>query len=99
MDGDTGWQHGRKWRLASIDTPELASPDCDNERRLAIDARDRLQAFMSSGYRIRPIGSADRYGRTLVAIELSDGRDAGQTLLNEGLAQAWPNNGNVWCGR
>ncbi|MEN3793937.1 hypothetical protein [Fulvimarina sp. MAC3] len=38
-----------------------------------------------------------RYGRALVSIQLSNGRDAGQTLIDEGLAQPWPNSGNPWC--
>jgi hypothetical protein len=33
IDGDTGRDGGRKWRLISIDTPELSEPGCDNERR------------------------------------------------------------------
>ena len=43
IDGDTGRDNGEKWRLISIDTPELSEPECDNERRLAVAARDRLR--------------------------------------------------------
>jgi hypothetical protein len=28
-----------------------------------------------------------------------DGRDAGDVLMAEHLAQPWPNRGNVWCER
>lgn len=35
--------------------------------------------------------------RALLSIGLADGRDAGRVLMEEGLAQPWPNVGNVWC--
>lgn len=97
IDGDTGRDGGRKWRLISIDTPELSAAGCDNERRLAEEARQRLQQLMAGGYRIRPNGKIDPHGRALVDIELPDGRDVSRILLDEGLAQRWPNRGNVWC--
>lgn len=99
IDGDTGRDDGRKWRLISIDAPELAEPACDDERRLAVAARDRLQELLSGGYRIRPSGRDDPHGRALVDVTLPDGRDAGRVLLQEGLAQKWPNRGNIWCAR
>jgi endonuclease YncB( thermonuclease family) len=47
IDGDTGRDKGEKWRLMSIDTPELSEPECDNERRLAVAARDTACAHSS----------------------------------------------------
>jgi len=99
IDGDTGRDNGKKWRLISIDAPELAEPGCDNERRLAIAARNRLQELLSGAYRIRPNGRDDPNGRALVDILLPDGRDVGHVLMDEGLAQKWPNRGNIWCER
>jgi endonuclease YncB( thermonuclease family) len=99
IDGDTGRDNGEKWRLISIDTPELSEPACDNERRLAVAARDRLRALLGAGYRIRASGRYDPHGRALVDIELADGRDVSRILLTEGLAQKWPNRGNIWCDR
>jgi micrococcal nuclease len=99
IDGDTGRDNGKKWRLISIDTPELSEPGCENEKRIAISARDRLRALLAGGYRIRPSGKDDPHGRALVDIELPDGRDVSRILLNEGLAQRWPNRGNIWCDR
>ncbi len=99
IDGDTGRDKGKKWRLVSIDAPELSEPGCENEKRLALAARDRLQQLLSGGYRIRPSGRDDPHGRALIDIELSDGRDVSRILLQEGLAQRWPNRGNVWCDR
>jgi len=99
IDGDTGRDRGQKWRLVAIDTPEISEPGCENERVLAIAARDRLQALLADGYRIRPTGRTDPHGRNLIDIELPDGRDASRLLLDEGLAQRWPNRGNIWCER
>ncbi len=99
IDGDTGRDNGKKWRLISIDTPELSEPECENERRLGTAARDRLRDLLAGGYRIRPSGRDDPHGRTLVDIELPDGRDVSRVLLDEGLAQKWPNRGNIWCDR
>jgi endonuclease YncB( thermonuclease family) len=99
IDGDTGRDNGRKWRLIAIDTPELSEPACENERRVAVAARNRLLALLAEGYRLRPSGRSDPHGRILVDIDLPDGRDVSRILLDEGLAQKWPNRGNIWCDR
>ncbi|MGZ9130273.1 MAG: thermonuclease family protein [Candidatus Binatia bacterium] len=82
-----------------MDTPELSSPACGAEYHIALQARDRLAELMSDGYRIVWSGRTDTYDRALVDIELSNGESAAQVLLEEGLAQRWPNVSNVWCGR
>jgi micrococcal nuclease len=97
VDGDTGWEDGRKWRLRRIDTPELSNPRCDAEYRKAIRARDYLASLMRNGYRVEWSGKNDRYGRALVDIRLWDGSTASDALLDAGLAQPWPNSGNIWC--
>jgi endonuclease YncB( thermonuclease family) len=99
IDGDTGRDGGSKWRLISIDAPELAEPACENEKRLAIAARDRLVELLAGPYHIRPSGRVDPNGRALVDILLPDGTDVGHILRDEGLAQRWPNRGNIWCDR
>ena len=98
VDGDTGWEAGEKWRLEGIDAPELSKPECGAEKAKATASRDRLRALMGGGYEMSR-GEPDRYGRTLVTVTLADGRDVGDVLMTEGLAQPWPNHGNVWCGR
>ncbi|NDW07862.1 thermonuclease family protein [Jiella sp. 40Bstr34] len=98
VDGDTGWAGGTKWRLLNIDAPEVSRPECPRERLFADQATRRLQALLASGYDLDGDGH-DRYGRELVTITLSDGRDAGAVLIAEGLVQPWPNSGNPWCGR
>jgi endonuclease YncB( thermonuclease family) len=99
VDGDTGWESGRKWRLLSIDAPELIAPECRAEYNKARQARARLTELMRDGYRVVWSGQDDRYGRALVEIELSNGMNASQVLQNEGLAQRWPIVGNTWCRR
>jgi len=98
VDGDTGWQDGRKWRMLAIDTPEMADKaECARERELAVAARDRLQILMERGYSIKWLGGNDRFGRALVTVVLPNGQDAGSVLMEEGLAQPWPNHSNPWC--
>ncbi|MEF2549264.1 thermonuclease family protein [Aurantimonas sp. E1-2-R+4] len=97
VDGDTGWERGVKWRALNVDTPEISQPDCAAEKQLGLKARDRLRQLMASGYQIEWTGGRGRYGRELANVILSDGRDAGQVLIEEGLSQPWPNDGNRWC--
>ena len=97
VDGDTGWENGIKWRLQGIDAPELSAPACQGERRAAFKARDRLQQLMNTGYELDWMGASGSHGRKLVRIRLASGRYAEDVLLAEGLAQPWPNSGNVWC--
>lgn len=97
-DGDTGWQGGIKWRTLDVDTPELGKgAECSRERKLGYAARDRLIALMNGGYEVIWGGRTDKYGRYLVDVILSNGQNASDLLKQEGLAQNWPNSGNVWC--
>lgn len=99
VDGDTGWERGLKWRLLDIDTPETFEAACDQEKEVGERAKLRLQELMAGGYRLVGTGGKDLTSqrRDLVRIVLPDGRDAGKVLLREGLAQPWPNKGNIWC--
>ncbi|WP_374989952.1 thermonuclease family protein [Rhizobium sp. TH2] len=90
-------QHGLKWRLLDIDAPEIQDAACPRERSLALRSRDRLAQLMAPGYSIQWNGRRDRNKRALLSVTLPDGRDAGRVLIEEGLAQPWPNVGNVWC--
>ncbi len=96
-DGDSGQHDGMRWRMVGFDTPEIGSAECNQEKRLAFRARSRLQQLMASGYRLQTTGQYDKYGRALVSVVLTDGRNAGRVLVDEGLAQLWPNSGNIWC--
>lgn len=98
-DGDTGWEQGVKWRLIGIDAPEFGKrAECRAEGELSVLARDRLRQLMSNGYTMSG-DKLDRNKRRLVKITLNDGRSVGKVLMEEKLAQAWPNSGNIWCGR
>ena len=97
VDGDTGWERGVKWRALNVDTPEISQPECAAEKRLGLQARDRLRQLMAGGYRIEWTGGRGRYGRELANVILSDGRNAGLVLIEEGRSQPWPNEGNRWC--
>ena len=101
VDADTGWERGVKWRLLDIDAPEISRPECQRELEIGNESTRRLQRLMAGGYRIADSGGKDRTSdrRALVRVILPDGRDAGQVLIREGLAQPWPNKGNKWCGR
>jgi len=97
-DGDTGWQGGTKWRTLGVDTPEIDNgAACSRERKLGKAARDRLIALMNGGYEVVWGGKTDKYGRYLVDVILSNGQNASEILKQEGLAQNWPNSGNIWC--
>lgn len=100
VDGDTIWQRGTKMRLLDIDAPETSGAECPREKALGEKAKLRLQELMGEGYRVSNSGQTDRTSdhRALVRVILRDGRDVGKELIREGLAQPWPNKGNVWCG-
>ena len=99
-DGDSGVADGEPWwlttRSGGVDAPEVGRPECAAERTAGDRATRRLQSLMSGGYSMSG-GSSDKHGRRLVTVTLADGRDAGQVLIGEGLAQPWPNSGNPWC--
>lgn len=97
VDGDTGWEKGEKWRLLDIDTPEIDHHACPAELAKGREALARLGTLMDRGYSIAWQGKRDRSGRKLIHIVTADGKDAGRVLLREGLAQPWPNTGNIWC--
>ncbi len=70
---------------------------CERERRLAVAARDRLQALLAGGVTIRAVGE-DRFGRTLARVRDRAGRDVARVLVAEGLARPYaggPRRG--WC--
>jgi len=54
---------------------------------------------MGSGSTIEWTGGKGKFGRELARVRLADDRDAGQVLIQEGLSQPWPNQGNKWCDR
>lgn len=103
-DGDTvRLATGERVRLAGIDTPELPPrAACDREARLALEAKARLLDLVRNGRQVtlhRPPAerrNVDRYGRLLRDLRVN-GRDAGDILVAEGLAQVWRGRKAEWC--
>jgi endonuclease YncB( thermonuclease family) len=102
IDGDTFDLDGERIRIANIDAPELHHAKCDAERRLAIVARNRLKALLTSGAINVSVGdpidgrTRDRRGRTLATISVN-GEDIGQILIAEQLARPWEGGQRSWC--
>ena len=99
VDGDTIWLAGAKIRVADINTPEIASPQCAAERRLGERATVRLQALLEAGpFEVRAgQRDEDRHGRKLRTFH-RDGQSLGDILVAEGLAHPWNGNRESWCG-
>jgi endonuclease YncB( thermonuclease family) len=110
IDGDTIKCDGQNMRLlggrvpfkSGVDAPEMGSrAKCDSERDLALKSKARLKELLFAGVpRIEDSGARDRTQsrRPLVNIYLRDGREAGQVLMSEGLAQEWrPKHRIDWC--
>jgi len=98
IDGDTFTLAGESIRIADIDAPELFSPKCDAEKRLARLAKARLAQLLGNGAGISLERQAkpDRYGRTLATV-LVNGAPIGSTLISEGLAAPWQGKRHTWC--
>jgi endonuclease YncB( thermonuclease family) len=98
FDGDTFTYQGEKIRIANIDTPELFSPHCDSEKRLAHMARARLVQLLAdpAGVTLERQDKLDMFGRTLARVSVA-GKDIGQTLINENLASPWEGKRHSWC--
>ena len=96
-DGDTiRTCTGERVRIENIDAPEMPdSPKCTDRRRqgwcdygLAVRSRNELASFLKGGHVAISRSGTDRYGRTLARL-LVDGRDAGDHLVELGLARPW----------
>jgi len=102
-DGDTVTIAGERIRIANIDTPEIHEAQCDAELRLGKVAARRLAELLKSGQIDVQVGdpetgrTKDRFGRTLATISVN-GRDVGETLIDEGLARPWEGKRRSWCG-
>ena len=96
IDGDTIKLGQRKIRIIGIDAPEMSSPQCAEEARLAEAATVKLQHLLNQGP-FEMVGSVtrdkDRYGRDLRALN-RHGRDGMTTSIaeemrNSGLAHRY----------
>ena len=98
IDGDTISLCRERIRLVDVDSPELRSR-CPSERRLAIQARNRLSQLLREPFRLVRSGRArDRYGRRLaVVVRVRDERSVGDILVAERLARTWSGRRMPWC--
>ena len=96
-DGDSIRCRGERVRIANIDAPELpGSPKCGARRgytawcdyRLGMAARDALQGLVARGRVTFVRTGTDAYGRTLALVSVN-GIDAGEWLIQQGLARRW----------
>ena len=86
-------------RNRGFDTPETKSPGCVSERALGLRATTRLRSLVAQdGIEIAPYGR-EKYGRLLIGLSVQ-GRDVGDTLIDEGLAVAYRGGSRInWCER
>lgn len=92
-DGDT---LRIKIRLAGVDTPEIKG-DCENERQLAIRARQYTSDFIRASDTTVTVVGKGYYGRPLVNV-CNRQRCLSDLLLEEGLAVHYvPKQPNPWC--
>jgi micrococcal nuclease len=87
IDGDTFGSFNKTVRLYGVDTPERGEPCYD-------EATYRFRELASDSVRVEP-GSrrTDSYGRLLYYVYTTDGQSIDEILIQEGLAQAWPEDG------
>ncbi len=102
IDGDTidDRGSGTRYRLANIDAPETGdNARCHRERTRGEEAtRAAIRLVRSAAaVQVRRTFRTDRYGRR-VAFVLVDGRDLGEILVAQGLAQPWRGRRRKWCG-
>lgn len=84
-------------RLVGFDTPEIRG-DCEQERKRAIFARDRLLELVRDAEEVRGLlYGRDRYGRVLTRL-MVDGTDVGDVLIGESLARPYAGGRREgWC--
>lgn len=100
IDGDTfELSDGERVRILNIDTAEMPPrSQCRAERDLALAAKARLSELIRQGEvtLVREGRDRDRYDRRLRRV-MVDGRDVGDLLIHEGLAQPWRGRKVDWC--
>lgn len=108
VDGDTLAVRVTVWieqdlrvlvRLRGIDAPERRSK-CEDERRLANAATERLAALVSGGAVVLSAIEGDKYfGRVIAEVATAEGGDVGAALVAEGLARPYDGGRRQpWCG-
>lgn len=86
-------------RLRGIDTPELKKSRCRTERKMALQAKNRVHSLLSNAKVINLHRSGrGKYFRILADVEF-DGEDLATLLLEEGLAVHYSGGtrNHNWC--
>jgi len=100
VDGDTIWLQGEKLRIADIDAPEIAGPDCEAERATGLRATERLTIWLNAApFEVHPSPDGrdeDPYGRKLRVLSRG-GASAVEVLVADGLATRWGEPQGRWC--
>ncbi len=101
IDGDTFvLSDGEHIRIENIDTAEMPPRSrCPYEQTMALAARARLGELIRSGGPVtlhRGLRDRDVYDRLLRRVMVA-GRDVGDQLVAEGLAQRWMGHKASWC--
>jgi micrococcal nuclease len=96
VDGDTLWLNGEKIRIKNINAPELHSPNCQSEAKLAVQATQFLRRILNTHAFMLVRHERDRYGRTLAEMRTEAG-NIGDMLVNEGFAHRWQGYKQSWC--
>jgi micrococcal nuclease len=91
IDGDTFYARNQSIRIANIDAPEIALPECAAEARVGLEASDRLLELLNSGafeLNRNDTRDTDEFGRLLRTVT-AQGVSIGGVLVAEGLAREW----------
>ena len=108
IDGDTVRMDATRYRIHNIDAPELTRPRCLREETLAVMAKQRLYELTRNEFQLRPVACfhkternpKDNFGRTCVELRVATAEgwaDAGEILINEGLAVRFGRGRPDWC--
>lgn len=100
VDGDTLKYQGQSLRLINVDTPEptqYGNAECPEEAALGDKASRYVKDLVSRNKVVIVYsGRNGGYGRPLVNV-LVDGKDLGEMLIAEGLAEPWRGHQADWC--
>ena len=107
-DGDTLSVDAENWpnlvwkgnvRVRGVDAPEIRG-ECEQEKQLAITARDFVRDLLVGERVILTEVDIDRYGgRVLARVHLENGEDLAQVLIANGYGRAYDGSTrHSWCG-
>ncbi|MEE8392870.1 MAG: thermonuclease family protein [Rhodospirillales bacterium] len=108
IDGDTVIVRAKIWlgqevetrvRLAGVDTPEIKGK-CENERRLARDARDLVRQMLGREGEVvlSDIHYGKYAGRVVARVDTPDGEDFSGALIRAGLGGRYDGGPRLnWC--